>query len=55
MASGDRQIKPHRGRLKRAELPDENINTGAQSINTERDSLQSSLQDSDLLDVAEDT
>ena len=55
MSSSDRQIKPHRGRPKRAELPDENLNTGAQSVSTERDSLQSSLQDSDLLDVAEDT
>ena len=27
--------KPQRGRPKRAELPDVNINTGAQSINTE--------------------
>ena len=37
MASGDSQIdKPQRGRPKRAELPDVNINTGAQSINTER-------------------
>ena len=37
MASSDRQIdKPQRGRPKRAELPDVNINTGAQSINTER-------------------
>ena len=32
MASSD---KPQRGRPKRAELPDVNINTGAQSINTE--------------------
>ena len=37
MASSDSQIdKPQRGRPKRAELPDVNINTGAQSINTER-------------------
>ena len=28
--------KPQRGRPKRAELPDVNVNTGAQSINTER-------------------
>ena len=36
MASSDSQIdKPQRGRPKRAELPDANINTGAQSINTE--------------------
>ena len=28
--------KPPRGRPKRAELPDVNINTGAQSINSER-------------------
>ena len=40
MASSDSQIdKPQRGRPKRAELPDVNINTGAQSINTERGSL----------------
>ena len=37
MASSDSQIdKPQRGRPKRADLPDVNINTGAQSINTER-------------------
>ena len=36
MASSDSQIdKPQRGRPKRAELPDVNINTGVQSINTE--------------------
>ena len=36
MASSDSQIdKAQRGRPKRAELPDVNINTGAQSINTE--------------------
>ena len=36
MASSDSQInKPQRGRPKRAELLDVNINTGAQSINTE--------------------
>ena len=40
MAKSDSQIdKPQRGRPKRAELPDVNINTGAQSINTERASL----------------
>ena len=40
MASSDSQIdKPQRGRPKRAELPDVNINTGAQSINTEKASL----------------
>ena len=37
MASID---KLQRGRLKRAELPDVNINTGVQSINTERTSLR---------------
>ena len=38
--SSDSQIdKPQPGRPKRAELPDVNINTGAQSINTERASL----------------
>ena len=42
MASSDSQSdKPQRyGRPKRAELPDVNINTGAQSINTERTSLK---------------
>ena len=36
MVSSDSQIdKPQRGRPKRAELPDVNINTSAQSINTE--------------------
>ena len=36
MASSDSQIdKPQRGRPKRAELPDVNINTGAESINIE--------------------
>ena len=40
MASSNSQIdKPQRGCPKRAELPDVNINTGAQSINTERASL----------------
>ena len=35
MASSDSQIdKPQRGRPKRAELPDVNINTGAQSVNS---------------------
>ena len=41
MASSDSQIaKPQRGRPKRAELPNVNINTGAQSITTERASLE---------------
>ena len=41
MASSDSQIdKPQRGRSERAELPDININTGVQSINTERASLK---------------
>ena len=40
MASSDSQIdKPQCGRPKRAELLDVNINTGVQSINTERVSL----------------
>ena len=40
MASSDSQInKPQRGRPKRAELLDVNINTGTQSINSERASL----------------
>ena len=44
-ASSDSQIdKPQRGRPKRAELPEVNINTGAQSINTERASLVASSQ-----------
>ena len=41
MARSDSQInKPQRGRPKRAELPDVNINTGAQSIDSERASLR---------------
>ena len=41
MASGDSQIdKPQRGHPRRAELPDVNLNTGAQSINTERACLR---------------
>ena len=37
MASSDSQIdKPQRGRPKRAEMPDVNIDTGARSIDTER-------------------
>ena len=44
MASSNSQIdKPQRGRPKRAELPDVNINTGAQSIDTERATLRESL------------
>ena len=40
MTSSESQIdKPQRGYPKRAELPDVNINTGVQSINTERTSL----------------
>ena len=40
MASSDSEIdKPQRGCPKRAELPDVNLDTGAQSINTERASL----------------
>ena len=40
MASSDNQInKPQRGCPKRAQLLDENINTGTQSVNTERASL----------------
>ena len=40
MASSDSQIdKPQCGRPKRAELPDVNIDTDAQSINTDRASL----------------
>ena len=38
-SSRDSQIKPKRGAPKRAELPDVNINTGAQNMNTERTSL----------------
>ena len=42
-AMSDSQIDtPQRGCPKRAELPDVNINTGAQSIDTERASLTSS-------------
>ena len=41
MASSDSQIdKTQRGRPKRAELPDVNINIGAQSINSEGASLR---------------
>ena len=44
MARSDIQIdKPQRGCPKRAELPDVNINTGAQSINTDRASLNGPL------------
>ena len=40
MSSSNSQIdKPQGGHPKRAELPDVNINTGVQSINTERASL----------------
>ena len=40
MASSDSQIgKPQHGHPKRAEVPDVNINTGAQSINTSRDGV----------------
>ena len=40
MASSDSQIdKPQHGRPKRAELPNVNINTGVQSVDTERASL----------------
>ena len=40
MANNESQIdKPQRGCPKRTELPDVNINTGAQNINTERASL----------------
>ena len=40
MASSDSEIdKPQCGCPKRAELPDVNLDTGAQSINTERASL----------------
>ena len=45
MASSDSQIdKPQRGRPKRAELPDVDISTGAQSINTPRKEKQSKDQ-----------
>ena len=41
MASRDSQIdKPQHGHPKKAELLDVNINTGAQSINTERASIR---------------
>ena len=62
MASSDSQIvEPQRGHPKRAELPDVNINTDAQSINTERTSksmqvdrsLQNQNLSMDLLRVAE--
>ena len=45
MASSDSEIdKPQRGSPTRAELPDVNINTDVQSINTERDSLTAKLR-----------
>ena len=41
MESSDSQIiKPQRGHPERAELPDININTGVQSINTETASIK---------------
>ena len=44
MASSDSQIdKPQCGHPKRVALPDVNINTGAQSINTEQ-KLNSTVQ-----------
>ena len=50
VASSDSQIdKPQRGRPKRAELPDVNRNTGAQSINTEGPSLTFNLKKTPLL------
>ena len=50
MASSDSQTdKPQRGRPKRAELPDVNINTGAQSINAERASLIKRTQCADFV------
>ena len=52
MAGSDSQIdKPHYGRPKRAEPPDVNINTGAQSINTERASLIKLYFTSDKLSI----
>ena len=46
MASSGSQIdKPQGGHPKRAELPDVNINTGVQSINTERASLNAIQHD----------
>ena len=42
MASSDSQIDKPRGCPKRAELPNVTINTGMQSINTERASLRNS-------------
>ena len=44
MASSNSQInKPQRGCPKRAELPDVNINTDVQSIDTERPSYNTTL------------
>ena len=44
MARSDSQIDElQRGHPKRAELPDVNVNTGAQSMNSERASLTLSL------------
>ena len=58
MASSDSQIdKPQRGRPKRAELPDVNINIAAQSINTERaektEAVSSAVHDVRLSDVSD--
>ena len=56
MASIGSQIdKPQRGRPKRAELLDVNINTDAQSINTERASLTNGLAFQPLLRVNVDS
>ena len=43
VSSGSQIDKPQRGRPKRAKQPDVDINTGAQSINTERASLKPSI------------
>ena len=52
MAISDSQIdKPQNGRPKRAELPDVNINTGAQSINTERAVSVVYIRNFELLEI----
>ena len=56
MASSDSQIdKAQRGRPKRAELPDVNINTGAQSINSERASRKTGEEATVRCDVRQIT
>ena len=51
-ATSDSQIdKPQGGHAQRAELPDVNINTGTQSINTERTSLTTGTKEGAIVAV----